>query len=259
MKTIIARIGNSLIGFPHEEVIYISPPKIHEVPEAPPGILGAVVYREKIYTAIAFHGIMGGKKIAAFVLTKNGYAIGIEEIIGMYELSEIAELSKDFKKFFEKAYLFENKPVYIVKTSEGLEIPKFPENLELDVSSLEEYQSEVISKETEQFLIIENDEESFALKSSEVQEILSAKLMNCFPLGNLMGFIESNKKPFPVVKIWEIEKPKWIVILEKIALPCKNVETIFIPKTDILNANYIRFEGKQFKILKVKEAEEKLP
>ena len=253
MKAVVCRVGESLLGFKYDDVVGASEAKVWKVPEAPEGVLGAVFFEGKVYTAVAPHGVLGGEKIGAFVILRSGYAVGVEEIIGMFEVTKGEEVSGKLREYFERVYSFGEEPVFIVDESSCRRFPRFPEEIKIDFVESEEEKTPVKVEEGEEGFIVKGDEDEVAILQDEVKEVLEIGEMNRIDIGEVRGFVESGKSVYPVVEVMKVTKPKWVIVTKDVAILCSYLELSRGKIEKLEGGGFVDLEGKKIRILDVEE------
>ncbi len=248
MKVLVCSLDyerKKLIGFDLNEVIGATTSDFYKAPLEIEGVLGAVVYDNKTYTAVGFQGVVGGEKIRVFVVLKNGYAVGVLGLEGVVNLEETNEVQGLLSSYFKRSFRWNGTEVFLVDTTSFEDLAHVPENIKIDVEGIEK--EEERREKLEEFVIVEITGERYAISKSDIVEIVEPAKMNKFLHGNIIGFISSGKDVVPILWNKRPKKINWIIVLESVAVPVESFE--------VIEGRYVKSEKQLF----VEFGDEKLP
>jgi len=227
VRVLVCRASEkTYVGFNVKEVVGVGQFEIHKVPQKSDCLLGAIVYNERIYSAVALNTLLGGKKIKTFVLLKNGFGVGIYDMEGIYKVEEFMEVKGALRENFEKAFMVNDSVVYLLEDKFFENLPKVPSEIEIDIEKHEKT-IEVLQKEEKpgvKAFLVEVDSEKFVLPKRMIKEVQSINSAGKFHYGNIYGFTYYDGDPIPIVWKKSVKNAKWIIILEDGAIPCSRLQ-----------------------------------
>ncbi|MCD6450402.1 MAG: hypothetical protein J7L34_07855 [Thermotogaceae bacterium] len=227
MKVLVCRVSEkTYVGFDTEEVAGVGQFNIHEVPQKQDNLLGAIVYNGKIYSAVALNTLLGGKKIKIFVALKKGFAVGVYDMDGIYNVEEFMKVEGVLKENFEKAFMLNKNVVYLLEDKFFSNLPRIPQDIEIDIKTDESLQVlQKKEKESMTALLVEVDSEKFVLPKRLVKEVQSVNPIGKFYYGNIHGFTSFEGNPVPIVWKKPVKSANWVIVLEDVAIPCSRIRT----------------------------------
>ncbi len=241
MKVLVCDIGleKEFLGIEESNVRELVEARVFSVPWNVSGFHTVVESSKKLHPVVGVSGILGDGEIRIFVILRSGYAIGINSVVGYQELNERLEVPNDLKKYFKEAFRYEDSVVYVLKEDGAKYLPK------VDISNIPEQKSELEEdkqkdgklKKDREFLVLYIGSEKYAVKKEDISEISDSSRVNIIEMGSLYGFMQSSGRVVVVLSKWKI-KPRWIVILKSVAIPCESFE--------VLNFELLEADGKEF-------------
>jgi len=251
VRVLICRASEkAYVGFNVKEVVGVGQFEVYEIPQKPDNLLGAIVYDGRIYSVVAINELLGGKEIKTFVVLKNGFAVGVYDMDGIYKVEEFMEVEGVLRENFERSFMLNGTTVYLLEDKFFSNLPKVPPEIEIDIKRHEET-IEVFQKEEKsgvKAFLVEVDSEKFVLPKHIVKEVQNINSAGKFHYGNIYGFTYFEGNPMPVVWKKPVKNAKWIVILEDGAIPCTRVqaEDVKFEKSD--EGTFALVDGIRYKV-----------
>ena len=235
MKVLVCDIGleREYVGIEESSVKRLSEAKTFSVPW---GVEPRQVLEDsgEIHPVVGVKGILGEGEIKIFVILKSGYALGINSVIGYEELDDEIKLPDDLKDYFKAAYRYEDGIVYVLKEESVRKLPK------VEVPRAQVSGERPVDHESgQEVLILHVGDKKYAVKVKDLSEIADPSGLNILKVGNLYGFVKSSKGVVAVLSKWKVD-PRWIVVLDSVAVPCESFE--------IVSTNVIEADGREFVI-----------
>ena len=251
MRILVCRASEkAYVGFDVKEVVGVGQFEVYEIPQKPDNLLGAIVYDGKIYSVVALNALLGGKRVKTFVILKNGFAIGVYDLDGIYKVEEFVEVEGILGENFKRAFMLNGNVVYLLEEKFFNNLPKVPPEIEVDI---EKHKSTVevpqkVEKEGIKAFFVEVDSEKFVLPNHMVKEVQNINSSGKFRYGNIYGFTYYEGNPMPVVWKKPIKNAKWIVVLEGGAIPCTRVQVEYVKFEKSNEGTFALVDGIRYKV-----------
>ncbi len=242
MKVLVCDIGleKEFLGIEESSVRELAEARVFSVPWNVSGFHTVVESSKELHPIVGVSGILGNGEIRVFVILRSGYAIGINSVVGYQELNEKLEVPDDLKKYFKEAFRYEDSVVYILKEDGAkylpkVDVPNVPEKRSSELK--EDKQKDRKLKKDREFLVLYIGSEKYAVKKEDISEVSDSSRVNIMEMESLYGFMQSSGRVVVVLSKWKI-KPRWIIVLKSVAIPCESFE--------VLNSELLKADGKEF-------------
>ncbi len=232
-----------LVGFKEGDVVLVSEPNLINVPGSPPGVMGGIADRGRLYLAVPISGF-GEYPVRMFVLVENGLAIGVTRVIGFFEPHEEYEISKEELRIFEKLVRTDVGDVYVIDL-ESFEIP----DLDLTPPSPIEMEGFESEEDGARFLLADLDGQTIALRMDGIRGIVEWSEVNELRFGNVVGFVNHSGDIVTVISVKDVRNPKWCVILSEYGIPISSGEVVSGEVVEGPEKSFLIFKGRKVEIL----------